>query len=308
MSTVPKLIVHGGAWNIPDEYDKAHLNGVSKAIATTYPKLKAGISALDAVEAAVNILEEDPTFDSGKGAFLNERGEVELDAMIMDGQTLNFGAVAALQNILHPVSVARKVMDKTEHCMLVGAGALLFALKHGFVELEPEALLTERELQFFHQIKSEASFKTHHPFEFQDRPMDTVGAVALDVNGHIAAATSTGGTARKLVGRVGDSPICGAGAYAENGLGGASATGWGESIMKVLLSKTAVDLLGSQSALTAARQSIQILDKKVNGLGGLIGINAQGHYAYAHNTPKMAFAYWEDGVAAFMNTNSSKKS
>ena len=123
--------------------------------------------------------------------------------------------------------------------------------------------------------------------------MDTVGAVALDVNGNIAAATSTGGTARKLVGRVGDSPICGAGAYADNELGGASATGWGESIMKILLSKTAVDLLGRSEAMAAAQESIYILQKKVKGLGGIIGINKSGEYAYAHNTPKMAYAYWD---------------
>lgn len=289
----PKLIVHGGAWNIPDEYDAAHLNGVSNAVKVVYPKMSEGLSALDAVEAAVNILEEDPTFDSGRGAFLNERGEVELDAMVMDGRNLDFGAVAALQNILHPVSVSRKVMEETEHCMLVGDGALIFAKKMGFEELPAEALLTERELVFFEKIKKEGSFKTHHPFEFQDAPMDTVGAVALDINGNIAAATSTGGTARKLVGRVGDSPICGAGAYADNELGGASATGWGESIMKILLSKTAVDLLGSREAMAAAQESIHILQKKVNGLGGIIGINKSGEYAFAHNTPKMAYAYWD---------------
>ena len=291
----PKLIVHGGAWNIPHEYDAAHLNGVTAAVSTVYPKMAAGLSALDAVEMAVNILEEDPTFDSGKGAFLNERGEVELDAMIMDGRTLNFGSVAALQNILHPVSVARKVMEETEHCMLVGEGALLYAKKMGFEELPPEALLTERELAFFQKIKNQENFKTHHPFEFQNQPMDTVGAVALDENGNIAAATSTGGTARKLVGRVGDSPICGAGAYADIELGGASATGWGESIMKVLLSKTTVDLFEKYSAMEAAQMSISVLRKKVNGLGGVIGIDKNGRYAFGHNTPKMAYAFWEEG-------------
>ncbi len=294
----PKLIVHGGAWNIPNEYDAAHLNGVTVAVSAVYPKMVAGLSALDAVEMAVNILEKDPTFDAGKGAFLNERGEVELDAMIMDGRTLDFGAVAALQNILHPVSVARKLMEETEHCMLVGEGALLFAKKMGFEELPPEVLLTDRELAFFQQIKNKESFKTHHPFEFQNQPLDTVGAVALDENGNFAAATSTGGTARKLVGRVGDSPICGAGAYADNESGGASATGWGESIMKILLSKTAVDLFDKYTAMEAAHKSIFILQKKVNGLGGIIGIDKNGHYAFAHNTPKMAYAFWKGKVVA----------
>ena len=131
--------------------------------------------------------------------------------------------------------------------------------------------------------------------------MDTVGAVAIDENGNIAAATSTGGTARKMVGRVGDSPICGAGAYADNELGGASATGWGESIMKILLSKTAVDLFGRCESMKAAQESIRILQKKVNGLGGIIGIDKNGHYALAHNTPKMAFAFWEGKVVAGLN-------
>lgn len=285
----PKLIVHGGAWNIPDEYDKAHLNGVSTAIKAIFPKLQSGMSALDAVETAVNILEEDPTFDSGRGAFLNEIGEIELDAMIMNGQNLDFGAVAAVQNLLNPVSLARKVMEKTEHTMLVGKGAMIFAKKMGFEELPPEALLTERELEFFHKIKSDKSFRTEMPFEFN--PMDTVGAVAMDKNGNIAAATSTGGTARKLQGRVGDSPIVGGGAYADNLTGAISATGWGESIMKVVLSKTVCDLFVQNSAIEAAQKGISILKNRVNGMGGVIGINHRGKYAFAYNTPKMAFAF-----------------
>ena len=290
MNRQPRLIVHGGAWNIPEEFVPAHLQGVYTAVEQVFPLLQSGISALDAVEAAVNILEEDPAFDAGRGAFLNELGEIELDAMIMDGRTLDLGAVAALQNILHPVSVARKVMDLTEHCMLVGAGALAFATKNGFEELPPEALLTERELEFFQKIKQDKAFRTHHPFDFL--PMDTVGAVAMDVNGNLAAATSTGGTARKLQGRVGDSPMPGAGAYADNRLGAVSATGWGESIMKVLLSKTVCDLFESQPTMEAAQTGIGILKNRVNGLGGVIGINNEGEYAFAHNTPKMAFAYF----------------
>lgn len=285
----PKLIVHGGAWNIPDEFIEAHIRGVRKSASIIFPKLLEGMSALDAAEAAVNILEEDPTFDAGRGAFLNEIGEIELDAMIMDGRNLNFGAVAAVQNLLHPVSVARKVMEETEHCFLVGKGGTKFAQKMGFEILNPEELLTERELKFFYEIKNDPNFKTHLPFEFQ--PRDTVGAVVLDKNGNLAAATSTGGTARKMVGRVGDSPIIGAGAYAENGLGATSATGWGESIMKVLLSKTVCDNFTQYSAMKAAEKGIEKLQNKVNGLGGIIGIDFRGEYAFAHNTPKMAHAY-----------------
>ena len=289
----PKLIIHGGAWNIPDEYVEDHIRGVEKAINATYPKLEVGMSALDAVEFAVRILEEDPTYDAGRGAFLNEAGEVELDAIIMDGKTLNFGAVAALQNILHPVSVARKVMDETEHCLLVGDGALSFAKKMNFEELPPESLLTERELAFFKSIKNKETFKTHHPFEFE--PRDTVGAVAMDRDGNFAVATSTGGTARKLRGRVGDSPVVGGGAYADNEAGAVSATGWGESIMKVVLCKRVCDHFFNQSAMEAAEEGIQYLKKRVNGLGGVIGINAKGEYSFAFNTRRMARGYVQNG-------------
>ena len=285
----PKLIVHGGAWNIPDEFVAAHLNGVTNAIQQIYPLLLTGLSALDAVEKAVNLLEADPTYDAGRGAFLNEIGEIELDALIMDGRNLNVGSVAAVQNLLHPVSLARKVMEATEHCLLVGQGAMKFAKKMGFEELPPEELLTERELIFFNKIKNNSDFRTELPFEFT--AMDTVGAVAMDEYGNFAAATSTGGTARKMVGRVGDSPIVGAGGYADNELGAVSTTGWGESIMKVLLAKTVCDAFENQSAMSAGQRGIAILQKKVNGLGGVIGIDHRGEYAFAHNTPRMAFAY-----------------
>lgn len=287
---IPKLIVHGGAWNFPKETEDAHHDGVKRAVEQVYPLLLDGMSALDAVEKAVNILEEDPTYDAGRGAFLNEIGEIELDAMIMNGRDLSFGAVAAIQNFLHPVSIARKVMEKTEHCLLVGKGAQAFAQAEGFNVLAPEELLTGRELEFFEKIQNDPSFRTHHPFDL-DKPSDTVGAVAMDEYGNLAAATSTGGTARKKVGRVGDSPIVGAGAYADNQLGAVSTTGWGESIMKVLLAKTLCDLFPQHTSMKAAAEAIHILEKRVSGLGGVIGINVSGDYAFAHNTPKMAFAY-----------------
>jgi len=285
----PALIVHGGAWSIPDAYDQAHIRGVYQAVSEIYPALKNGMTALDAVEAAVKILEEDPTFDAGRGAFLNAVGEIELDAMIMDGRTLNFGAVAGVQNILHPVTLARQVMEQTEHCLLIGKGAQRFASQVGISELDPRDLLTPRELKFFEKIKNDPSFHTHQPFE--PRPMGTVGAVAMDKNGNLAAATSTGGTPRKLPGRVGDSPVVGAGTYADNEFGAASATGWGESIMKILMSKTACDLLKHNSAEQAAQLAVELLNQRVQGWGGIILIDKNGKYGFAHNTTKMAFAY-----------------
>lgn len=287
-----RLIVHGGAWNIPTDQEVAHLTGVQAAISAAWPLLEKGSTALDAVEAAVKVLEADPTFDSGRGAFLNSKGEIELDAMIMDGATLDFGSIAAVQNLLHPVSLARKLMESPEFRMLVGTGAQAFAEAQGFEALPPQALLTERELFFFKQIKDETAFRSHHPFG--DLPGDTVGAVALDQYGNIAAATSTGGTPRKWPGRVGDSPIPGAGAYADNEFGGASTTGWGESIMKILLAKTMIDgLANGRTAQEAADQAIARLAKRVKGLGGLIAIAKNGDYSWAYNTPKMAFAYMD---------------
>ncbi len=294
----PLLIVHGGAWNIPPKLQAAHLRGCAQAVRRVYPLLQEGLPALDAVEQAVNILEEDPTFDAGRGAFLNARGEIELDAIIMDGRTLQFGAVAAVQNILHPVSAARLIMEKTEHCFLVGKGAQEFLWAQGFPEVPPETLLTERELAFYRQIREDPHFTTRRPFD--PSPQDTVGAVALDREGNLAAATSTGGTPRKMPGRVGDSPLPGAGAWADNQHGAASATGWGEAIMQVLLSRTVCDLFATQTPRKAARQAIEILHTRVNGRGGLIAITPDGEYAFHHNTRKMAFALYhpEKGVLA----------
>ena len=286
-----RLIVHGGAWNIPADQQADHVLGVQQAVEASWPLLQAGASALDAVEEAVKTLEADPTFDAGRGAFLNSRGEIELDAMIMDGRDLNFGAVAAVQNLLHPVSLARRLMQSKEFRMLVGSGAQDFAKREGFTQLDPQALLTARELAFYARIREDANFQSHDPFG--PLPGDTVGAVAMDQNGNLAAATSTGGTPRKWPGRVGDSPIPGAGAYADNSCGAASTTGWGESIMKVLLAKTVTDFENQgHNAHKASALGIEQLAQKVNGLGGVISIDQNGNYGWAHNTPKMAFAYW----------------
>ena len=286
----PRCIIHGGAWNIPDPYEADHIKGIQVALEKVYPELLKGISALDAAEKLVNVLEEDATYDAGRGAFLNAQGGIELDAIIVDGRNINFGAVAGLKNMLHPVSVARAVMEHTEHCFLIGQGANDFAVKRGFEELPIEELLTERELQYYQKIKDDPHFLTHLPF---DHPSDTVGAVVLDVYGNIAAATSTGGTPRKRAGRVGDSPLLGAGAYADNEIGGVSTTGWGESIMRSLLAKRVMDLIASNDPETAVEKSLEILRNRFSGLAGVIGITATGAYFKGYNTPKMAYGYVE---------------
>lgn len=283
----PKIIVHGGAWDIPDEHVSDHVKGVHHAVETVAPLLRQGMTALEAVERAVNLLEEDPTFDAGRGAFLNAEGNIELDAMIMDGESLDFGCVAAMRNLLHPVSVARKVMDSKDFRFLVGEGAMRFAMNNGFSELPPEELLTERELTFFHSIKNDQSFSQIEAFSGRS---DTVGAVALDENGNLACATSTGGTPRKHPGRVGDSPVIGSGGYADNETGAASSTGYGETIMRVVLCKTACDLIPDRGPAEAANRALEILHRKGKGYGGLICISPEGNYGFAHNTPRMAYA------------------
>jgi len=289
----PALIVHGGAWGIPDDTVEAHLRGVSAALDAGHAILVRGGMSLDAVEAAVAVLEDDPTFDAGKGAFLNKLGEVELDAMIMDGKGLRSGAVAAVKNICNPVKLARALMEKSELAMLAGNGANLFARLVGFPECPTEELLVGRELARWKAISRKREFHVRHVFDTvqADQERGTVGACAIDRSGNLAAATSTGGVPHKPPGRVGDSPIVGAGAYADNETGAVSATGWGEPILRVVLSKTACDLMDGRLGPTAAcRRALAILKRRVNGTGGLIGVDRRGRAGFSYTTPRMARA------------------
>lgn len=301
----PAIIVHGGAWGIPDDVVEAHLNGVSAGVDAGYDILKGGGKALDAVESAVVVLEDDPTFDAGRGAFLNSIGEVELDAIIMDGDGLRSGAVAAVKNIRNPVRLARAVMDRSRQVLLVGAGANLFARAVGIPRCRTEDLLVGRELERWKLIKKRKRFLVREIFEKIGKGIDdrgpgrkrgTVGAVAIDRRGHLAAATSTGGVPHKLPGRVGDSPIIGAGAYADDECGAVSATGWGEPILRVVLSKAACDLMaGGLAPAAASRRALGIMKRRVDGLGGLIGIDRLGRVGLAYNTPRMARAIMTKG-------------
>ena len=205
----PTFIVHGGAWDIPDEEVPGHLNGCSVAAQIGWSILQQGRSALDAVEAAMRSLEDDPAFDAGKGAWLNSAGEVELDAIIMNGTTLDNGAVAAVQHVRNPISLARLVMERTPHSLIAGTGAERFAQAQGIPLCDESELLTGRELERWRMIKAQQGFSVAEAFGGQ--PHGTVGAVARDVHGHIATGTSTGGTPNKLQGRVGDSPLIGCG-------------------------------------------------------------------------------------------------
>lgn len=252
---------------------------------------------MDAVEAAVACMEDNPTFDAGKGSVLNHIGEVEMDAVIMDGRSLRSGAVAAIRHVSNPVRVARKVMDETSFSMLVGEGAFQFAMVEGFPECTEEELLVGRELEDYREFLRTGVLRTREHFSGEGR--DTVGACAMDSERHFAAATSTGGIPRKIKGRVGDSPIVGCGAYADDQMGAASATGWGEKIVAVVLSKSALDILGScQSPVDACERAISLMKDRVDGLGGIIMIDREGRAGYHHNTPRMAFASIErDGLS-----------
>ncbi len=289
----PVLVVHGGAWAIPDDMVDDHLRGVRNALAAGWRVLDRGGNSLDAVEEAIVILEDDETFDAGRGSFLNRDGHVQCDALIMDGATLRAGGVGCVERLRNPVRAARKVLEESPHVYFVGEGAERFAQEHGIELIENSELVIEREVKRLHEVHMHiANGNTDKEDVFSPlSSTDTVGAIALDAQGNLAAATSTGGTLNKAPGRVGDSSLIGCGCYADNASGAVSNTGWGEPIMKLVLGKWACDRLYT-SALPAevAEQAIAYLKKRVNGHGGMILLDRQGRFGIAHNTPRMAWA------------------
>jgi beta-aspartyl-peptidase (threonine type) len=325
----PTLIVHGGAWAIPPEMAADHLAGVAQALKTGHAILEWGGTATDAVEAAITILEDDPTFDAGRGSFLTSKGTVQLDALLMDGATLRAGGVACVERLRNPIQAARLVLDKSPHVYFVGAGAEAFAASHGMDLIENSELVLDRERirlkeaqarltagladttfsgTLAHDDKSsETPVGLTIPYSLAPGPSshdtgpprtgpgpwgshDTVGAVALDQYGNLAAGTSTGGTLNKAPGRVGDSSLIGCGCYADNDSAAVSLTGWGEPIMKLVLGKWATDKVSQ--GLTpelAAKQAIEYLFKRLGGHGGIILLAPDGQFGLAHNTPQMAW-------------------
>ena len=282
----PSLIVHGGAWTIPATAAEASRSGCRRALEEGWRVLQRGGSAADAVEAAIVILEDDPVFDSGTGAHLNRDGHVELDAILMDGATLQAGAVAVLRRIKNPIRLARRLMETNEHMMLAGEGAEKFAVEQGMALCDPKDLIVPRERAAWENCHIGPHSEVHHVHS-----LGTVGAVAIDARGHLVAGTSTGGTCCKRAGRVGDSPLIGCGTYADQEAGGVSCTGWGEAIMKVVLAKTAVDQLRLKgaNAQQVADDCIRLLASRTKGTGGLILLDREGNPAAAFNTPNMAW-------------------
>ena len=284
------LAVHGGAWNVPDGDVDPHREGIIEALKLGWDLLRSGSSALEVVERAVCTLEDNPTFNAGHGAHLNKAREVQLDASIMEGEKLEAGAVAAVQRIRHPVSLARMVLELSPHVLLVGDGAHHFASEHGMELCRQRDLLVGRELDRHLRVRDGEDDLVIR--EFDKDPLDihfgTVGAVACDSNGHVAAATSTGGTQDKLPGRVGDSAMIGAGTYADDQSGAVSSTGWGEGILRMTLAKAGIDRMAQgMSPGRAGQAAIRTLNR-VQGKAGLILVDCRGHASAVFNTPRMA--------------------
>jgi beta-aspartyl-peptidase (threonine type) len=300
MPHTPVLLVHGGAWAIPDDMVEAHERGVRNALDAGYALLGKGASAVDAVEAAVAVLEDDDTFDAGRGSFLTRDGRVQLDALLMDGGTMRAGGVACVERLRNPIHAARLVLDKSPHVYFVGQGAEEFAQSQGMELIDNSELVLDRErLRLEDAQAKERAGLPDLTFAGDDKSPetaaelashDTVGAVALDAKGNIAAATSTGGTLNKTPGRVGDSSLIGCGCYADNASAAVSLTGWGEPIMKLVLGKWAVDRVQQGRAPEqVAPDAIAYLFRRLGGHGGIILLAPDGRFGIAHNTPRMAW-------------------
>jgi beta-aspartyl-peptidase (threonine type) len=273
----PAIIVHGGAGPIRDDSLPQRLDGCKAAALAAWGILAQSGSALDAAEAAVVVLEDNPLFNAGTGSTLNQLGKVEMDAGIMDGDSLRAGAVAAIQGIKNPIKLARRLLEDGRHVILAGEGALMFAREIGFPECSPESLVVEHERKRWTEKHG------------------TVGCVVLDSTGKIAVATSTGGVFNKLPGRIGDSPLPGCGTYADD-RGGVSCTGFGEAIIRMVLGKAAVDFLSEGiDPNAAARKALTLLEAKTAAQAGLIMIDCQGRIGYARNTTHMPVCLIKDG-------------
>ena len=334
----PILLIHGGAWAMPDDAVAAHERGIASALTAGWSALSRGGTAVDAVEAAVTIMEDDDTFDAGRGSFLTRDGRVQLDALLMNGADLRTGGVACVERLRNPIQAARLVLEKSPHVYFVGTGAERFATQNGMRLVDNTELIVPRErdrLMAFQRaeaagnpdttfsggdtagaprlasetweeattpssqaqlaLETEVSAALPEELRIDDPTLhshDTVGAVALDQYGNLAAGTSTGGTLNKAPGRVGDSSLIGCGCYADNLSAAVSLTGWGEPIMKLVLGKWAVDRVASgASPQAAAAAAIDYLFTRLGGHGGIILLGPDGQIGIAHNTPRMAWGY-----------------
>jgi beta-aspartyl-peptidase (threonine type) len=294
-------VIHGGAGTIErsemtPEKEREYRAGLERALTAGYEILKRGGSSLDATEAAVRVLEDDPHFNAGRGSVFTSAGTNEMDAAIMDGKTLAAGAVAAVKHVKNPISLARLVMEKSGHVMMDGEGAEAFAKENGLELVDQKYFFTQKRWDALQKIKAAEKKRTGGAGKAfliidQDRH-GTVGAVALDKNGNLAAATSTGGTTNKLPGRVGDTPIIGAGTYANNATCAVSATGDGEYFIRASVGHD-ISALMEYRGMSLKDSAQAVLDKvaKLGGTGGLIAIDREGNMALPFSTSGMYRGY-----------------
>ena len=278
------LIIHGGAGAIDDK--EVYTPSLQRILEQGNTLLASGASALDVVTECVRMLEDDPMFNAGRGSVLNENGKVEMDAAIMDGVNINAGSVAGIRSVKNPIKLARLVMEQSPHVMMIGEGAMKFGVLHE-VEMEPdEYFLTEKRINQLKEAQEKDIAGLDHGLQAAgEKKMGTVGAVTRDIHGNLAAATSTGGITNKKFGRVGDSPIVGAGVYADNETCAVSATGYGEQFIRTVLSKTASTFVEhGMNAQQAAEAAIAYLVRKVDGQGGLIIVDRNRECGAAFST------------------------
>lgn len=296
------LMVHGGAGaldNIKDEKTAfRYLESIRHVLEYGREVMELGGSALQAVETCASLLEDDPVFNAGCGSVLNEFGKVEMDAAIMDGHSLKAGAVAAVDNIANPIQLARYVLSESEHVMLIAEGAMHFADYCGIERAPEHYFYTPDRVEQLKQAQLRHKVMLDHDDteeDSEDQKYGTIGAVARDPDGNLAAATSTGGIVNKRMGRVGDSPIIGSGVYADNETCAVSATGYGEDFMRTVIAKTISDFIymKGMNAETATIAGIDYLNRKVNGRGGVIVIDKDGHCSSGFTTKKMIHGWIE---------------
>jgi beta-aspartyl-peptidase (threonine type) len=298
------LMVHGGAGSLDNIRDEAtaarYLDSIRCVLQAGGRLLRDGAPALQVVESCAALLEDDPLFNAGRGSVLNEDGRIEMDAAIMDGRDLSAGAVAAVQGIVNPVRLARRVLEESEHVLLIAEGALRFAARCGMECVGQDWFLTADRVEQYERVRRLRKMVLDHdagPDGADDHKYGTIGAIARDVQGNLAAATSTGGIVNKLMGRVGDSPLIGAGVYADNETCAVSATGFGEDFMRTVLAKTISDyvLMQGLDAVAASAAGIRYLTRKLDGRGGVIVIDGNGRCASGFTTRRMIHGWIERG-------------
>ncbi len=325
------LIVHGGAWDIPNEEIEDHIRGIRAALDLGWSALAAGASALEVVTETIAAMEEDPAFDAGRGSVLNRDGRIVMDASIMDGDSMRAGSCIGVSEVRHPIRLARGILEDGRAVALAGEGAERFAREAGLEICRFEDLLVEREVRRKAFLDGVERYRTRQPFDGSLRdPPGTVGAVCCDGQGRLAAATSTGGAPNTIAGRVGDAPVLGAGTWAEAGAGAASSTGWGEAILRELLAFRAVQEIDTVTIgparrnpeapgpsplppgpvtwgplprgvsrtpeAWAARRAIRAFARRVAGVGGVILLGPDGNPGFAFNTPRMARGFRIEGM------------